>query len=79
MHKRPILHPVYSPFGIGEHELPQLQIAQHDALLVAALHHLAHLPEQAPCLGLAQALALPHVRMEVALLVLGENREDYVK
>lgn len=60
---------VNSPLGIGEHELPQLEITQNDALFVAARHHLAHLAEQASCFVLAQSFVVADVLMKVTLCV----------
>lgn len=66
-HYTNVLMDTHLPFTVGKHELPQFEIAQHDALLVARLDHLAHLAEQPTGFRLAQALPDANVRMEIAL------------
>lgn len=63
------------PLPVGEDELAQLEVAQHDAVLVAVPHALGHLAEQAARLRLPQPPPGAHVRVQVAVC----RREDEVR
>ncbi|GBP51917.1 hypothetical protein EVAR_80011_1 [Eumeta japonica] len=57
----------YSPLWIGENELPQLQVPQYDALLVAGGDGFRHLPEEASGFVFPQPLPGPHVRVQIGM------------
>lgn len=57
----------HSPLRVGEDELPQLEISEHDALVVARSHWLRHLPKEPPRLGLPQPPPVPDVGVQVSV------------
>jgi hypothetical protein len=62
-----------SPRLVGEDELPELEVPEDDAVLVADGDGSRRLPEEGPGLGFAQLLARLDVGVEVAVIALEEE------
>lgn len=53
--------------SIGEHEFPELEIAEYDPSIMAGADRLRNLLEQSSSLRFPQPLPKPHVRMQVSM------------
>lgn len=65
--------PIFLPRFIGEDELAELEIPQHNTVLVTSRHSLSRLPEESSRLRFPQSPARSYVGVQVAVVTLQEE------